>query len=66
MKPDPAEEIARVMKREKMDADKLGYNRTALWKILTGRISPTWGTIRRIFDALGYDVFVHAKRRKRK
>jgi len=64
MNEDPAKELNRVMKREGVEPGDLGYNRASLWKILTGRVSPTWTTTRKLFRLLGYDVFVHAKKRE--
>jgi hypothetical protein len=59
MKKDPASEIKRILAAEGLNPGDVGdCNRTALWKILTGRVSPTWRTIQKLAGALGYTAYV--------
>ncbi len=57
MKEDPADEIQRVMKKERLsqaDVQRRGFPADTLSRIRRGLVSPTWWTIQKIAEALGY------------
>ena len=57
MKEDPADEIQRVMEKERLsqaDVERLGFPADTLSRIRRGLVSPTWSTIKKIAEALGY------------
>ena len=64
MEKDPADELKRILAVEGLKpGDVSDCNRTALWKILSGRVSPTWVTIQRIAEAMGYRACIHLKKK---
>ena len=66
MEEEPEDEIRRIMQEEGMsfrDVDARGYSMASLVRVLRGSVSPTWKTIQKIANALGYTSYVVFKRK---